>query len=70
MRKVEFNVPPEVIAEFTEELVERNITNSIIGVTRHGEIIIEVEYAKSENGEVDELEEILERLCEEEEEEE
>ena len=62
MRKVEFNVPTEVIAEFAVELTNRNVSNSIIGTTEDDEIIIEVEYEKTESEAVDELEEILEKL--------
>jgi capsular polysaccharide biosynthesis protein len=63
MRKVEFNVPTEVITEFAEELTNRDVSNSIIGTTEDDEIIIEVEYEKSESDAVDELEAILEKLC-------
>ncbi len=63
MRKVEFNVPTEVIAEFAEELTNREINNSITGTTEDDEIIIEVEYEKTESDAVDELEQILEKLC-------
>ena len=63
MRKVEFNVPTEVITEFAEELTNRDVSNSIIGTTEDDEIIIEVEYEKSESDSVDELEAILEKLC-------
>ena len=62
MRNAEFNVHPQVIIEFVEELTNRNLSNSIVGITQEGEISIEVEYEKSENKEVDELEEILEKL--------
>jgi len=62
MRKVEFNVPTEVITEFAEELTNRDVSNSIIGTTEDDEIIIEVEYEKSESEAVDELEAILEKL--------
>jgi len=62
MRKVEFNVPTEVITEFAEELTNRDVSNSIIGTTEDDEIIIEVEYDKNESDAVDELEEILDKL--------
>ena len=62
MRKVEFNVPTEVITEFVDELTNRNVSNSIIGTTENDEIIIEVEYEKTESEAVNELEEILEKL--------
>ncbi|MHB8258704.1 MAG: hypothetical protein ACYDCN_00340 [Bacteroidia bacterium] len=73
MRKVEFNVHPEIIVEFVEELTTRELSNSLIGTTEDGEIIIEVEYLKTESAEVDELDDIFEKLSaqiEEEEEEE
>ncbi|HEX7413659.1 MAG TPA: hypothetical protein VF411_06390 [Bacteroidia bacterium] len=62
MRKVEFNVHPEIIVEFVEELTNRELSNSLIGTTEEGEITIEVEYLKTESAGVDELEEILEKL--------
>ena len=62
MRKAEFNVHPEIIAEFVEELTNRELSNSLTGVTEEGEITIEVEYLKTEDAEVDELESILEKL--------
>lgn len=62
MRNAEFNVHPDVIVEFVEELTSRNLSNSLTGTTEYGEIIIEVEYDKTEGNEVDELEEILEKL--------
>jgi hypothetical protein len=62
MRKVEFNVPSDAMVEFAEELANRNLSNTITGTTDDDEIIIEVEYDKSENDDVDSLEEILENL--------
>jgi hypothetical protein len=62
MRKAEFNVPSEVMAEFAQAMAERNLTNTITGSTEDGKIIIEVEYDKDETDEVDELEEVLETL--------
>jgi hypothetical protein len=62
MRKVEFNVHPEIIVEFVEELTNRELSNSLIGVTEEGEITIEVEYLKTESAEVDELDDIFEKL--------
>jgi predicted HTH transcriptional regulator len=62
MRKVEFNVHPEIIAEFVEELTNRDLNNTIIGVTEDDEIIIEVEYSKTESAQVDELEKIFDKL--------
>lgn len=62
MRKIEFTVNTEVIAEFVEAMTSRNLSNSLIGTTEEGELLIEVEYFKAEIDEVDELEEILEKL--------
>ena len=62
MRKAEFNVPSEVMAEFAYELVDRGLDNSITGTTRNGEIVIDVDYEKSESDDVDALEGILARL--------
>ncbi len=64
MRKVEFNVHPLIIVEFVEELTGRDLNNSVTGVTEDDEIIIEVEYSKTESDEVEELESILEKLSE------
>ena len=65
MRKAEFEVPSEVMAEFAYELVDRGLDNSITGTTRNGEIVIDVDYEKSESEDVDALEEILAKLREE-----
>lgn len=65
MRKVEFNVPSEVMTEFAEELATRNLDNTIVGTTDEGEIIIEINYERDETKEIDELEAIFEKLLEE-----
>ena len=52
MRNAEFNVHPDVMVEFVEELTSRDLSNSLIGTTEGGEIIIEVEYDKTENNEI------------------
>ena len=65
MRKAEFNVHPRVIVEFTDELTERDLINSLTGTTEDGEVIVEIGYEKNESKLVDEMEEILERLFEE-----
>jgi len=62
MRKIEFNVHPEIIAEFAQEMTNRDLNNSVIGVTEDDEIIIEVEYSKTESAEVEELEVIFDKL--------
>ena len=69
MRKVEFEVPQEAMTEFANELASRNLNNTVTGTTEEGEIIIEVEYDKEESYNVDELEEILEKIRDEQEEE-
>lgn len=62
MRNAEFNVAPEIIVEFVVELTNRNLDNSLIGITNEGDIIINVKYEKDESQDVDDLEEILEDL--------
>ena len=62
MRKAEFEVPQEAMTEFADELASRNLNNTVIGTTEDGEIIIEVEYDKDESDNVDELEDILEKI--------
>lgn len=62
MRKVVFEVPSEVIGQFTEKMVELELENSIVGKTEDDEIEVEVLYEKDEVQEVDELEEYLEEL--------
>lgn len=64
MRKAKFEVPTEVIGEFTEKMVELELENSIIGKTEDDEIEVEVLYEKNEAQAVDELEEFLEELIE------
>ena len=44
MRKVNFEVPSEVIGDFTEKLTELELENSIVGKTEDDEIEIEVTY--------------------------
>ena len=62
MRKAEFEVPQEAMTEFADELASRNLNNTVTGTTEDGEIIIEVEYDKDESDNVDELEDILEKI--------
>ena len=64
MRKVSFEVPQEVIGDFTEKLTELELENSIVGKTENDEIEVEVYYEKTESKQVDELEEFLEKLIE------
>jgi hypothetical protein len=62
MRRIIFEVPQEVIGDFTEKLTELELENSIVGKTENGKIEIEVSYEKSESDQVDELEEYLGEL--------
>jgi DNA-binding MarR family transcriptional regulator len=62
MRKLELEVPTEIIGAFTEKLTEMGLKNSIIGKTDEDEIVIEVFYQRDQSALVDELEEFLEEL--------
>ncbi len=64
MRKAEFEVPSEVMAEFADAMASRNLNNTVSGTTENGEIIVEVQYERDDSDEVDELEKILDKLCE------
>jgi hypothetical protein len=57
MRKAEFNVPVDLLEEFTDLLMETGLDNHITGRTSEGEITVGVNYEKSETQQVDELEE-------------
>ncbi|MDP2385644.1 MAG: hypothetical protein Q8M29_04685 [Bacteroidota bacterium] len=70
MRKAEFEVPSEVMAEFADEMVNRDLDNKVIGTNEDSEILVEVIYEKEESKSVDELEKILDNLREQMEEEE
>jgi hypothetical protein len=50
------------MAEFADEMANRNLSNTVAGTTEDGEILVEVEYDRDETDEVDELEEILDKL--------
>ena len=63
MRKAEFAVPSEVMAEFANEMAERELDNKVVGTTEDDEILVEVSYEKEETEIVDELEAILDELC-------
>lgn len=65
MRKAQFDVPSEVMAEFADEMANLNLSNTVAGTNEDGEIIVEVEYDRDESEVVDELETILEKLREE-----
>ena len=62
MRKATFEVPSEVIGDFTEKLTELELDNSITGTNEEDEILIDVHYEKEEARQVDELEDFLEAL--------
>ncbi len=64
MRKAEFAVPSEVMAEFAASMAERELDNSIIGSDEDGDILVEVRYEKEEAESVDELEAYLDELRE------
>lgn len=64
MRKAEFEVPCEVMAEFADELASRDLDNKVVGTNEDNEILVEVIYEKEETKIVDELEHILENLRE------
>jgi hypothetical protein len=62
MRKIEFEVPAEVIGDFTEKLAETGLDNRVLGKNEEDEIAIEVYYEKSDMAIVDELEDHLNDL--------
>ncbi len=64
MRKAEFAVPSEVMAEFAEKLANQNLDNEIVGTNDDFEVLVEVEYEKDQSKEIDELEEYLNELRE------
>ena len=64
MRKAEFAVPSEVMAEFAEKLANQNLDNEIVGTNDDFEVLVEVEYERDQSGEIDELEEYLSELRE------
>ncbi len=64
MRKAEFAVPSEVMAEFAEKLANQNLDNEIVGTNDDFEVLVEVEYERDQSEEIDELEEYLSELRE------
>ena len=64
MRKAEFAVPSEVMAEFANEMAERDLDNKVVGTSEDDEILVEISYEKEETQVVDELEAILDNLRE------
>ncbi len=64
MRKAEFAVPSEVMAEFADKLAEQDLDNKIMGTNDDYEVIVEVEYERDQSKEIDSLEEYLNELRE------
>ena len=62
MRKIEFEVPQRIMADFAGEISEKNLTNTITGTTGDQKVIIEIEFDKEESEMVDELEEIFDKM--------
>ena len=50
MRKAEFAVPSEVMAEFAEKLANQNLDNEIVGTNDDFEVLVEVEYERDQSG--------------------
>lgn len=65
MRKIEFEVPQDVIVDFAEEITDRNLKNTITGVLDDEKVVIEIEYDKDDTELVNQLEEIFDDLTEE-----
>lgn len=55
----EFTVPTDSIVEFSDILAENELTNEIIGTTEDNEIIVQVEFNKSDFDAVEQLEELV-----------
>ena len=70
MRTKEFEVPTEIIAEFSDALAENNLDNEIQGTNEEGEVIVQVSYEKDEREGVFALTEIIDDYFEDEESEE
>ena len=68
MRTKEFEVPSDFITEFAEALAEHELRNEINGVNEEGDILIEVNYEKTERATVFALTELLDDYYENEEE--
>jgi Ran GTPase-activating protein (RanGAP) involved in mRNA processing and transport len=59
-RTITLGVPPELIGDFTEKLIELELENSITGKNDNEEILVEIFYEKAETPQIDELEAFLE----------
>ena len=64
-RTIQFCVPTDVLVEFAEELVSRNLQATIAGANEEGEILLDLSYDKEDTSEVDKMESFLENLKEE-----
>lgn len=60
MRTKSFNVPTEIIYEFSEVLAENELANEVVGVTEEDEIVLEISYEREEREAILELEELIE----------
>ncbi|PZX12868.1 hypothetical protein LX69_02824 [Breznakibacter xylanolyticus] len=60
MKSKIFEVPTELLAEFSELLSENELVNEIQGSTEDDEIIIEVSYSAKQKAAIHELEDWLE----------
>lgn len=65
MKKINFEVPTEGMPEFVEDLSSRNLSNSVVGTNEDGDIIIEVFYDKEDEDEINQLENLLEKIIDE-----
>ena len=57
--RTEFTVPTDSIVEFSDILAENELTNEILGTTEDNEIIVQVEFNKSDFDAVEQLEELV-----------
>ncbi len=59
-----FNVPSELLADFSEMLVENELVNELKGSNAEGEIMVEVNYRSDQKGSILELIEWLDDAIE------
>jgi hypothetical protein len=60
MRTKLFNVPTDLLVEFSEMLVDNELVNEIKGSTEDESIVIEVSYGSDQKGSIHDLTEWLE----------
>ena len=60
MRTKLFNVPTDLLVEFSEMLVDNELVNEIKGSTEDESIVIEVSYGSDQKGPIHDLTEWLE----------